>query len=624
MKIFHKILGMTLPAVLVALVMGSWLTYYLSRQSLDLIAERWLDTRLAEAVNRVAEHEEFLRLYNITNIAAGTKKAQLDATRGLAQIRIGTRGYVYVLDMTGRIVFHPDAAAMGQDVSGTDWFLQMLRQSRGAVSYRWQGERHLGMFAAFNAWGWIIVATDPLSEIYGPVNHAKKYITALAVLGSMGISLLIIFLTRRLVHPLGLLVDGARKVGQGDLDVRLPVTSSDEIGQVSRAFNTMSGDLKQSLGALRQSEQYFRALTENSSDLIALLSPDQGRINYLSPSITRLLGFRSAALKGRPFSDLMLPRERAEFSKFLSYLAASPRDILFREFAFKNSDGQERILEISGRNLSRVPGIEGIVVNSRDMTTRKKIEDELKASEFRLHQLSSRLISAQEDERKRLSVELHDEVGQSLAVLKLKVILLEEGLKEAQAGGCGNRCEGCRRECEAMVEYIDQLIENVRRLSKDLTPSTIEDLGLSAALMWLMDTIKQHYTIHGDINLDNLDQDLSLDSQILVYRIFQEAIANAVRHAQADELDLNAFYRGNRFEFSIRDNGRGFDPEDSGTGGLSPKGLGLATMQERARMLGGNFSIKTAPGKGTLLQFSMPIDKNRSHEYEHHHTGGRP
>ncbi|MCP4718407.1 MAG: PAS domain S-box protein [Desulfobacteraceae bacterium] len=605
MKIFHKILGITLPAVLIALFMGSWLTYYFSRQALDLIAERWLDTRLNEAVAQVTEHEEFLRLYNITNIAAGTKKAQRDAIRQLASVQIGSRGYVYILDMTGKVIFHPEKALMGKNISNEDWFLSMLKQAQGSMSYQWQGESHLGMFSFFELWGWIVVATDPLSEIYGPMNQARKYILALAVLGSVGISMLIILLTRRLVWPLGMLVQGAKQVGRGDLSIRVPIASHDEIGQLSKAFNTMSGDLRKSLGALKQSEQYFRALTENSSDLIALLSPEQGQINYLSPSITRLLGFRSKALKGSHFSQLMINDSRESFSGFLADLNKNPQAILFREFAFLNKEGDVRILEISGRNLTRVPGVEGIVVNSRDMTTRKKIEDELKASEFRLHQLSSRLISAQEDERKRLSVELHDEVGQSLAVLKLKVILLEEGLSPDQSEG--------KKECEAMVTYIDQTIENVRRLSKDLTPSTIEDLGLSAALMWLIDTIKQHYTIRADIHLDALDQDLSLDSQILVYRIFQEAISNAVRHSSADSLTLTGNHSGNNLVFSIEDNGLGFDFEVNDRH-LEQKGLGLPTMQERARMLGGQFNLKTAPGKGTVLQFSFPLDKNRAHE----------
>ncbi|HCY84690.1 MAG TPA: hypothetical protein DHV36_06105 [Desulfobacteraceae bacterium] len=616
MKIFHKLLGITLPAVLIALFMGSWLTYYLSSQALNLIAERWLDTRLSEAVAQVAEHEQFLRLYNITNIAAGTKKAQLDAAGELASVQIGTRGYVYVLDMTGRVLFHPDNQRVGADIRGEGWFLRMLTHPEGSVSYRWQDEELLGMFSYFEPWGWIVVATAPLSEIYGPVIHARKYILALAVLGGLGISMLIILLTRRLVIPLDRLVDGTRKVGRGDLDIHLPVTSNDEIGQLSKAFNLMSRDLQKSLGALRQSEQYFRALTENSTDLIALLSLNEGRINYLSPSITRLLGFRASPLKGSPFSRLMAEGSRDAFTAFLAHLDKNPGAVLTREFSFLNRDKETRILEISGRNLTGVPGVGGIVLNSRDMTTRKRIEDELKASEFRLHQLSSRLISAQEDERKRLSVELHDEVGQSLAVLKLKVILLEEGLDDTAVEA--------RQECESMVDYIDQMIENVRRLSKDLTPSTIEDLGLSAALMWLIDTIKKHYAIDADIRLDTLDESLSLDSQILVYRIFQEAISNAVRHAGAATLTLAASHTDDWLSFSIADDGCGFsrpdrdaDLESSGPG----RGLGLPTMQARARMLNGTFRLETAPGKGTVLQFQVPLDKNRDHGQIHPHTG---
>ena len=611
MKIFHKILGFTLPAVLTALFMGSWLTYYLSGQALNLIAERWLDTRLSEAVALVTRHEEFLRLYNITNIAAGTKKAQLDAKRGIASIQIGNRGYVYVLDMTGRVLFHPDPGLVGTDVGDSHWFLMMLKNTEGAVSYHWQGEDHLGMFSFFEPWGWIVVATDPLSEIYGPVRHARKYILTLAVLGSLGISMLIILLTGRLVEPLGRLVEGARKVGRGDLDIHLPVTSNDEIGQLSKAFNRMSRNLQKSLGALRQSETYFRTLTENSTDLIALLTPGEGRITYLSPSITRLLGFQVPPLKGNPFDRLMTEASRPDFREFIAELGRKPDAVLVREFAFYNSSAETRILEISGRNLTGEPCVAGIVLNSRDITTRKRIENELKASELRLQQLSSRLISAQEDERKRLSVELHDEVGQSLAVLKLKVILLEEGLDAGQSAAAS--------ECEAMVAYIDRMIENVRRLSKDLTPSTIEDLGLSAALMWLVETVRQHYTIHADIQLDTLDEALSIDSQILVYRIFQEAISNAVRHARAHTLRLSAAHAGTTLTFTIADDGCGFIPPggDTGRGQSEPsgggpgRGMGLATMQARARMLGGTFNLDTAPGEGTVLQFKVPLDKDK-------------
>jgi PAS domain S-box-containing protein len=436
------------------------------------------------------------------------------------------------------------------------------------------------------------------------MNNARNYLLLLAIIGSLGIALFTVIQARRIVIPLQLLVKGTQQVGRGNLNVTIPVTSSDEIGHLSRAFNAMSHDLSTSLTALKQSEKYFRALTENSSDLITLLTPD-GNIRYLSPSITGLLGYRSRGLMGQPLSSIMDTDSSPKFDRFLIRLQQSENETLSEEFVFLNRAEEARIFEISARNLTSVPGVGGLVLNSRDITTRKQIEDELKTSELQLHHLSSQLISAQEDERKRLSVELHDEVGQSLAVLKLKIIFFEESLDSGDQSG--------KKECEAMVAFIDQLIENVRRLSHDLAPTAIEDLGLSAALMWLIDTIKKHYTITTDISLGELDNLLSLDRQILVYRIFQEAIANAVKHANATRLIMTGRLESNALFFKIEDNGKGFVRNQTDPDSREKTGIGIATMQERVRMLGGNLVIKSAEGSGAVLQFNIPVDTSRSH-----------
>jgi len=485
MKIFHKILGITLPIALIALFMGSWITYHLSRKALNQIAERWLATRLKEAVSMVEQHERFLRLYGITNIQAGTRKAQLDAFSALESIKIGKHGYIYLLNRQGKLIFHPGSDKNFRQAGPEPWIARMTARPGTAVIYPWHGEKHLGMAAFFRPWQWTVVATAPLDEIYGPMNSVRNYLLALAICGSIGISFLIIILTRRLVNPLQLLVQGTRQVGKGDLDVHIPVKSQDEIGQLSRAFNTMSLNLKKSLG-------------------------------------------------------------------------------------------------------------------------------DLKRSELRLHRLNARLLSTQEDERRRLSIELHDEVGQSLAVLKLNVILLEESLENTEN----------KKACEEMVTYIDQVIANVRQLCKDLTPPAIEDLGLSAALMWLIDTIKKHYTITADINGNALDTRLSLDSQILIYRIFQEAISNVLRHADADTLILAAVEKHDHIVFSIQDNGKGFDLTTIQATSCGDKGLGLHAMQERARMLDSSLTIQTGKGQGTLLQFVVTLDKKKTHEKIFHHIGG--
>ncbi len=478
MKIHHKLLGVTLPIALIALLMGSYVTFHLSRQALHQIAQQWLETRLNEAMSVVHQQEAFLRMYGITNIHAGTRKAQYDAMQGLAAIHIGEHGYIYVLDTKGSVVFHPLAEFMGTSLDQAPWFSHVLKQKKGQLNYIWQKEKHLGKFNFFEPWGWFVVATDPYNEIYGSLNKARDYLLGMALWGAILISFVIIVMTRHLFNPLHLLVKGAEMVKQGKLDIEIPIQSTDEMGDLSRVFNAMARELK--------------------------------------------------------------------------------------------------------RNL-----------------------ESLKASEQQLHYLNSQLLTAQEDERKRLATELHDEVGQSLTVMKLKMILLEEGLAP------NNLAAG--KECEEMVQYIDMTIDNVRRLCRDLIPTVITDLGLAAALMWLIENMEHHFDISADIELDDVDEILSLERQLLVYRIFQEALSNAVKHAHATRLELTATQAHHQLLFSIEDNGKGFDMERIRSGTFEKRGLGLATMQERARMLGGEIKMETRPGCGTRLQFTVPVDKGSKH-----------
>jgi len=478
MKIHHKLLGVTLPIALIALLMGSYVTFHLSRQALHHIAQRWLETRLDEAINVVHQQETFLRMYGITNIHAGTHKAQYDAMQGLAAIQIEERGYVYILDVKGNILFHPKSELIGTPMGQTPWFSLVQQQKKGELNYTWQGEKHLGRFDYFEPWGWFIVATDPYNEIYGSLNKTRDYLLGMALWGSILISFFIIVMTRHIFNPLQLLVKGAEMVKQGKLDIQIPIKSNDEMGNLSRVFNAMAQELKKNLETLQTSEQ-------------------------------------------------------------------------------------------------------------------------------QLHYLNSQLLTAQEDERKRISTELHDEVGQSLTVMKLKIIMMEEGLPTKE--------HTTKKECEEMVQYIDMTIENVRRLCRDLTPTVITDLGLAAALMWLIENMEHHFDIAADIDLNNVDEILSQERQLLVYRIFQEALSNAVKHGRATRLELTANQIQHKLIFSIKDNGQGFDMGHVRCRSFEERGLGLATMQERARMLGGNIDIKTSPGCGTRLQFTVPIDKGSTH-----------
>jgi len=229
-------------------------------------------------------------------------------------------------------------------------------------------------------------------------------------------------------------------------------------------------------------------------------------------------------------------------------------------------------------------------------------ENALKESEARLRLLSSRLINAQEQERKRVSKELHDELGQSLAHLKHRVRSIQRKFS-ADPSALG-------RECEDISRYIDLTIENVRRLSRDLRPSVLEHLGLSAALRWLIDMFQKQHTLQISVDMEDIDSLFFPEDQINLYRIFQEALTNIGKHARADRIFFSVKSEEHCAIFQIQDDGSGFDVPATLGGDSADKGMGLAAMKERAHMLGARLNIASRPGEGTAIRLTVPTQKD--------------
>lgn len=223
----------------------------------------------------------------------------------------------------------------------------------------------------------------------------------------------------------------------------------------------------------------------------------------------------------------------------------------------------------------------------------------LHESEALVQQLSARLLTAQETERKRIATELHDQLGHSLVMMKFRSGLIANELREDQPAAM--------EECRILSGLIDKTIDDVRRLSRDLRPSVLDELGLAAALRWLADTCGRNGGPSVTASVGEIDTLLPPDVQVIVYRIIQQAMTNACQHSGAEHVSLEAERRRRSLVFVVEDDGRGFDPDEVLGRKASDRGLGLATMKERARMLGGSLGLSSEIGKGTRITLEIPV-----------------
>ena len=226
--------------------------------------------------------------------------------------------------------------------------------------------------------------------------------------------------------------------------------------------------------------------------------------------------------------------------------------------------------------------------------------NELRKSEKRLHRLSSDLFSVQENERRRISLELHDELGQSMAALKMQVGSIARRLGNVPT-------EEMKDVCNDMRDNINQIIENVRRLARDLSPVVLDDLGLQAAIEYLVNNFSKIYGIVIKFRYTDINHLFDEDSQRIIYRILQEALNNIGKHAQANNVSLIIEETDQAVRFTIRDDGKGFNVQKTLDQRGTEKGMGLEAMSERVRILGGKINIVSRPGIDTTVTFTAPI-----------------
>ncbi len=233
-----------------------------------------------------------------------------------------------------------------------------------------------------------------------------------------------------------------------------------------------------------------------------------------------------------------------------------------------------------------------------EIAERLKTERALQESKEQLRILASQILTAQENERKRIALEVHDVLGSSLSAIKFKA---EEALLHLPKDGTLN--SAISKPLETLIPLVQDTIEEARRIQSDLRPSILDDLGIVPTLSWFcrrFETIYSNIAVEPSITL--CEDELPDHLKIVLFRIIQEAMNNIGKHAQADWVDLGLQKIDGTIELRIQDNGEGFDPEALVSRDSSKKGLGLSSMKERVEFSGGSFSIESAKGKGTVIR----------------------
>lgn len=211
-----------------------------------------------------------------------------------------------------------------------------------------------------------------------------------------------------------------------------------------------------------------------------------------------------------------------------------------------------------------------------------------------MQQLSRQILQAQEDERYRLARELHDEAAQSLTSLLVHIRLLERAKDPV----------GAQRHVQELRDLTARALEDVRRVALDLRPTILDDLGLAAALEWRVDEFNKQDGIHAAITITGLDRRLPRESELVLYRVGQEALSNINRHATASEVTVTLRRDDRCCVLEVADNGVGFDPLRVNP--QSGHGLGLVGMRERVAMVGGELEVVSQPGAGARITARVP------------------
>ena len=374
-----------------------------------------------------------------------------------------------------------------------------------------------------------------------------------------------------------------------------------ELATTNEALRSEIAERKLAVKAVKQAEDRTRLIIDTIPTMAWSLAPD-GALEFLNQ---RWLDYTGLSLKEgieEPTRTVHPDDLSRALEKWLVVKATS--EVYEDELRLQRADGEYRWFLV---RVAPLLDEQGNIVKwfgaSVDIEDRRRAEKNLEEAHRQLKLLSRRRVKVQEEERRHLARELHDEIGQALTAAKINLQAALEEPDHAKA-----------KRIHETTAILERLLGQVRQISLNLRPSTLDDLGLVPALRSLLDEQGRLASVAVRFSAKNMPENLDPEIQTTCFRIAQEAITNAVRHARSTQIRVDLSHENGNLRLQIRDNGTGFDAESAQAQTI---GLGLVGMKERAALVGGRTRIMASRGKGATVDVTLPLtSQSENHHFE--------
>jgi PAS domain S-box-containing protein len=373
----------------------------------------------------------------------------------------------------------------------------------------------------------------------------------------------------------------------------VPIADSDYVN----FYGADITDRKKAEDALRESEEKYRGLVENSPNLVAIYQ--EGTLKYVNKAMCERSGWTFQEMTSPSFN----PIEKIISQKFQSLIKENIAKRLRREnispyeVSIKTRNGSEIPVMVKAQRIlyRGKPADEVIHI---DITERKKAEQKLLDYQGQLRSLTSEVTLAEESERRRIAEGLHDQVSQSLAISKIELDALRHSVSPRDPG----------QVLKEVSDSLGKAIDNIRSLMFDLSFPILYELGFETAVAaWLTDQIQEKHGIATEFQDDEQPKPLDDDVRVFLFRDVRELLINVVKHAQAKKVKVSIRKVGSEMYVSVEDDGRGFDLEKIAATAVREGGFGLFSIRERLEHLGGHLEIESAPGRGCKVTMTAPL-----------------